>query len=704
MVATRAYEIVVTLPEIELAVASTTLPQATRMVSGLDASYSFDFKTVTERKNIEADDVRYSISPMDDDEGLPSGLSISETGILSGSTAAAEGTYNFRVTASFSNGSDESVTASEAFAIEVIDTVAIAFKGNDLPAGSKRAAYEFDLTEMIDDSGTSDVIKDQIVWTWALNPNRDPLETMADLPSGLSISDGIVTGNPVNSGKYDLILTASFDGRSFTRPAILQISLPGIALGMADGVRHLGAFDLGQGISVDLTGDVDELVNIPTSALRWSIMPGQLEAGENFATLPNGTGLDAETGRITGSAIVPGKYRFVAKATFTDENPIAEHAEASRVYTLVINEGAYQFKQIATGRLTGCGVTTGGGVLCWGNNDLGQLGNGNSATSSEPLPVTGLSSGVKSIALGQYYGCAVMVDGKVRCWGHNDSGQLGDNTRTNRYVPVEVSGLSNVSSIAASYSYTCAVTTSGGVKCWGYNGYGQLGNGSTGTSGVPVDVTGLSSGVAEVSVGPDTTCALMNDGSVQCWGRNTFYQMGIGSNTANRTTPVAVTDLGTSVKSISIGNNHTCAVMKSGGLKCWGQNYDGQVGDNTTAAKMNPVDVQGMSSGVERVSSGFEYTCAVMTGGAVKCWGSNDYGRLGDMSSSTRISPTPATSWSSHAIKDIATVRFWDADSFTCGLTEQNMALCLGRNNFQQLGNRTIPAHSYTFTPVNVGG
>jgi hypothetical protein len=201
---------------------------------------------------------------------------------------------------------------------------------------------------------------------------------------------------------------------------------------------------------------------------------------------------------------------------------------------------------------------------------------------------------------------------------------------TLRTTPVDVAGLgSGVAALAAGGVYTCALTAVGGIKCWGFNIYGQLGDGTTTSPRLtPVDVTGLASGVAALAAGPDHACALTAAGGVKCWGRNDFGQLGDGT-TSSRLTPVDVSGLGSGVAAIAAGLFHTCALTTGGGIKCWGDNGSGQLGDGTTTTHLTPVDVSGLGSRVAVIAVGANHTCAVTAGGGVKCWGDNDAGQLG---------------------------------------------------------------------------
>ncbi len=292
---------------------------------------------------------------------------------------------------------------------------------------------------------------------------------------------------------------------------------------------------------------------------------------------------------------------------------------------------------IAAGGYHTCALTSAGGVKCWGWNDHGQLGNGQQGCGdvhcSSPIPVavSGLASGVAATAAGGYHTCALTSAGGVKCWGDNEFGQLGDGTTTDRHTPVAVSGLaSGVVAIAAGFDHTCALTSAGGVVCWGYNAYGQLGDGTrTIWRLTPVAVSGLASGVAAIAAGGLHSCALTSAGGVVCWGYNGGGQLGDGTTT-DRYTPVAVSGLASGVAAIAAGGVHTCALTSAGGVKCWGSNGWGQLGDGTTTERHAPVAVTGLASGVAAIAAGYLHSCALTSAGAVKCWGENASGQLGD--------------------------------------------------------------------------
>lgn len=313
---------------------------------------------------------------------------------------------------------------------------------------------------------------------------------------------------------------------------------------------------------------------------------------------------------------------------------------------------------VAVGNLFSCARTTAGGVKCWGYNLYGQLGDGTTTNRLSPVDVAGLSSGITAISVGFDHSCARTTAGGVKCWGRNNRGQLGDGTTTNRSSPVDVSGLSSgIQTISMSDYHVCALTTAGGVKCWGNNQTGQLGNGTSTFYEPPVDVSGLSSGVQAISVSNYFPCALMTTGGVKCWGRDAAGNL--------RTTPYDITGITDTIANISSGTFHACGVTTQGRAMCWGSNDFGQLGDGSTNTRTGAVTVSGLASGVSRVVAKENYSCALTIIGGVKCWGSDtlwyhqapyDIQRLSDGASGLSLG-----SPSSHSCASLAAggVRCW---------------------------------------------
>jgi alpha-tubulin suppressor-like RCC1 family protein len=349
---------------------------------------------------------------------------------------------------------------------------------------------------------------------------------------------------------------------------------------------------------------------------------------------------------------------------------------------------------IAAGGFHTCALTSAGAMLCWGSNDYGQLGNGTTASSTTPVQVSGLTS-VTAITTGEYHTCALTASGTVYCWGDNDNGQLGNGSTTRFSVPVPLPGfLSGGAAVSAGAYHTCALNTSGGVLCWGYGHDGQLGNGSTSSSATPVAVSGLSSGMAGLARGLafDFDCALTLAGGVRCWGNNSAGQLGNGTSSRSLV-PTSVSGLA-SVTAIATGSSFACALTSSGTVSCWGDDSAFQLGDARRIGIPAPGLVVGLSSGVAAISTGVFHTCAATTAGAVRCWGYNVRGELGDGTTNNSSVPVAASGVSS--VTAVSAGYF-----FTCVLDSAGAVSCWGDNVLGQLGDGTTASR---FTPVAVAG
>jgi alpha-tubulin suppressor-like RCC1 family protein len=300
------------------------------------------------------------------------------------------------------------------------------------------------------------------------------------------------------------------------------------------------------------------------------------------------------------------------------------------------------------------------------------------------VQVSGLGTSVIAVAGGHTHTCAVTSAGSVKCWGDNEAGQLGDGTTTDRTAPVDVAGASSASAVAAGTGHSCAVTRVGGVQCWGFTNIpGSLGDGSGIGRPAAVDVVGLDS-VTALAAGSGHTCALTRSGGVKCWGANYYGQLGDGTLTSRRT-PVEVTGLDTGVVALAAGWAHTCAVTAAGGLKCWGGNHFGQLGDGTTTNRVTPVDASGFSGRVIAVATGPIATCALVTGGELRCWAQEAELRT--------PAGFPTLGRDANALAAGA--------SHTCALTASGRLKCWGDNIIGALGDGTTTRR---LAPVDVIG
>src|SRR5437773_2188179 len=259
-----------------------------------------------------------------------------------------------------------------------------------------------------------------------------------------------------------------------------------------------------------------------------------------------------------------------------------------------------------------------------------------------------------AVAGGGFHACMRLPDGTVQCWGRNNFGQLGngDGNLADSSVPVAVRGLTTATRVVTGDSHTCALLGDGTVQCWGVGDSGQRGDGTfNNISTVPAAVVGIT-GAGAVAARGYHSCALLGDGTVWCWGRNSDGQLGVtpsGSQCPTTpgffcsSTPVRATGI-TSAAAVIAGGYHTCALFGDGTAQCWGRNDDGQLGDGTFTSSSTAVRVGGITGAVA-VSAGILHTCALLANGTVKCWGAvgpnNDFGQLGN--GATTGSSTPVT-------------------------------------------------------------
>jgi alpha-tubulin suppressor-like RCC1 family protein len=290
---------------------------------------------------------------------------------------------------------------------------------------------------------------------------------------------------------------------------------------------------------------------------------------------------------------------------------------------------------IAAGEAHTCAVLANGTANCWGLNSSGQLGNGLVTNSPRPVVVSGLTNAVAIAAggtLGSSHTCALRADGTVWCWGSNNVGQLGVGNTTPSLVPVRVSGLADAIAIAVGESHSCALVAVGAAFCWGSDGV---------TSHLVPTLVSLDN-VAAIAGGNRHSCALRADGTAWCWGQNLLGQLGNGG-TVSTATPTLVTPLFNAV-SIAGGFGHSCASLADGTAHCWGDNAAGQLGDTTTTSSKTPTLVQGSPifgigttllrplRNAVTVTAGRRHSCALTVGGLVACWGENAFGQLGNNS------------------------------------------------------------------------
>jgi alpha-tubulin suppressor-like RCC1 family protein len=303
-----------------------------------------------------------------------------------------------------------------------------------------------------------------------------------------------------------------------------------------------------------------------------------------------------------------------------------------------------------------CAIRSNGGVSCWGNDDFGQIGNP-AATNAQltPIPIVGLPNRSRATALaaGGSHTCALLSDKTVWCWGSNGNGELGTPGAANPSTATKVASLSGVTAVASGSGHSCAILSDKTVQCWGENANGQLGNNSTTDSPSPVVVSGLT-GVTSIAAGEFFNCVVAgNDAHVECWGLKFDLGNADPSDFQLTSTPVKLASGANlaGVTAVAAGADYACALMQDSSMQCWGDNSDGELGNQSTVnlfAFPGPVDASCASTspltGVAKMALGWEHACALLTDGTVTCWGVNSGGELGDGTTTPRRCAAPVSS------------------------------------------------------------
>jgi cysteine-rich repeat protein len=304
--------------------------------------------------------------------------------------------------------------------------------------------------------------------------------------------------------------------------------------------------------------------------------------------------------------------------------------------------------QVSVESASTCALTRTGVVFCWGTGIFGRTGVLASTPTTVPLPLA-----ARSLSGGSSHHCAVLADQTPRCWGSSQQGQLGVvdgqlNTIVQPTTFADGTGVASVAQISAGYRHSCVIQTDGTGQCWGLNNYGQIGlgysSGGTNNTRLPGEIVGLITGV-EIAAGEYHTCARLAEGTVKCWGVG--YAIGDGYN-GNRAQPVGTVGLESAI-SIAAGSGFSCAVLDAGApaarsVKCWGANNYGALGNGTIGSPaLTPIDTLGLADPVA-VTAGTNFACALESDATISCWGPNDYGQLGDGTTTQRLTPVAVQS------------------------------------------------------------
>ena len=338
-----------------------------------------------------------------------------------------------------------------------------------------------------------------------------------------------------------------------------------------------------------------------------------------------------------------------------------------------------------------CALLDDSSVMCWGRNDYGKLGDGTTTEQNTPVQVNAFPTNTTPIAIsvGSHHSCALLDIGDVSCWGEGSYGQNGDGTSVNRPSPGLTSGFGDgrlAVSVSSGDHHICAMLDSGEVACWGQGGSGRLGNGGSSSTSTPslTSTFGDERRATSLSVGSYHGCVVLDSGQISCWGNGADGRLGNGE-TSNQANPGLTMTLGPSVSSISVGGDHSCALLGNGSVACWGSE---RVGDGRTNGSSAPVLVSSFGPGrtAVQVSSGAQGSCAILDNGSVSCWG---YGsNLGN--EFTDYVPTPTLTGDFGTGRTAVDLSVGTGQSHSCAVLDNGSVACWGRNMFGQLGDGTI--------------
>ncbi|MCK6511982.1 hypothetical protein L6R29_18730 [Myxococcota bacterium] len=400
-----------------------------------------------------------------------------------------------------------------------------------------------------------------------------------------------------------------------------------------------------------------------------------------------------------------------------------------------------------------CALLDDGTARCWGANDTGQLGNGESGQGkdqSAPPSVAldfGMGRTAKALSVGMNHTCAVLDNQRTVCWGDGGGGKLGYGDTNSRIKPSDPIALGQaicggacvdilaspdhcggcsaacaanqmcnvgrcvlgVTAVALGNEHSCSLQ-SGQLRCWGWNGDGVLGYGDiTSRTAPPTAFVDLGAGrtAKALALGASHSCAILDNDTLKCWGGNSDGQLGLADAISRKSPPSTPVDLGAgrTAKALALGASHSCAILDNDTLKCWGWNLFGQLGYGDTIQRNSPpptpVDL-GVGRTAKALALGQNYTCAILDNDTLKCWGSNTSGQLGYGDTTIRTFP-PANPVDLGTGRTAKALAFWDTSS--CAILDNDTVKCWGSNTSGQLGygdttNRTSPS----INPINLGG
>jgi len=324
------------------------------------------------------------------------------------------------------------------------------------------------------------------------------------------------------------------------------------------------------------------------------------------------------------------------------DNTILDKSNPAQTIT-----GGINWKQVAGGYNHTAAIKTDGTLWCWGYNvTYGQLGDNTIVHRSSPVQTVAFGKNWKQVSCGDRYTASIKTDGTLWCWGYNIYGQLGDNTVVNKSSPVQTVAFgNNWKQVSCGVVNTASIKTDGTLWAWGYNLDGGLGDNTTTNKSSPVQTIAFGNNWKQVSVSTRHMAAIKTDGTLWCWGLNSDGQLGDNTIVA-KSSPVQTVTFGTNWKQVSSGASITTAIKTDGTLWVWGLGTSGRLGDNTISSKSSPVQTISYGTNWKQVLYIQGKTnAAIKTDGTLWTWGDNFYGQIGDNTVTSRSSPVQTSAY-----------------------------------------------------------
>ena len=472
---------------------------------------------------------------------------------------------------------------------------------------------------------------------------------------------------------------------SSSDPTIASVNRTGLVTGISDGRALISVTSEG------ISADTELRVSYPgVGRLELQPMIADLIKGEQIQL--TAVVIDDQGNQYPNPAIQWSTANSLVAATDQNGLVIARGegetsitAESGDVSDFARIRVTFDFSRIEAGGRHTC-ATVGDIAYCWGDNTMGQLGQGSTEAYGHPNPVSG-NLRFASISAGEQHTCGINQESELYCWGANDDGQLGNGTFQGTNQPIQI-GNNTFELVEAGSRHTCGIDENKIAWCWGDNSQGQLGIGNRTASLIPVRVSTLGQ-VKNITAGARHSCAIELDGTGYCWGANNYGQLGTNT-TLDQNVPSAITG-GFEYFEIQAGEDHTCGITQTGSTACWGANEEGQIGDGTNQNRQTPILVP-LENAFSRLGVGLNHTCGIGRGQTV-CWGDNASGQLGrgtttDSSRSQSVNSTESFFMIS------------SGNQHSCAINEEGDLFCWGRGAEMQLGTGL----EGSLTPVSVQG